>query len=87
MKFQGQKDTPMTRAEFRKAKKDARQSGRAVKQQEKLAKLSSGKKDREGQRLDRAEALISVGSGLVGLAGGVKRLFRKNNSGGPGYYE
>lgn len=85
MKFQGQKDTPMTRAEFRKAKKDARQSGRAVKQQEKLAKLSSGKKDREGQKLNKANALIGVGSGLIGLASGVKGLFRKN-SGGPGYY-
>lgn len=86
MKFQGQKDTPMTRAEFRKAKKDARQSGRAVKQQEKLAKLSSGKKDRKGQGLDRASTIIGIGSQLVGLASGVKGLFRKN-SGGPGYYE
>lgn len=86
MKFQGQKDTPMTRAEFRKAKKEARQSGRAIKQKEKLASLSSGGKERDGSKIDRASALIGVGSGLVGLAGGVKRLFRKS-SGGAGYYE
>jgi hypothetical protein len=71
----GDDKTPMTRREFKDAKKQARQSGRAIKQKEKLASLSSGEKKRGRGGFGRA---VDVASGVVSLGLGVKQLLNRN---------